>query len=262
MCRGFTIKDGDVFIEEFDVAKTLGFDYFEIGYQTIEKFTEEEFQKALKYIKDNQITVLSANLFAPPQFRLTGEEKDEQKIIDYCHKTGARAKQMGIRKVVMGSGGARNRPNGYSVDKANADIEASVKLIAKILTQYGITLILEHLNKQDTNLLTLFSETAALSRKCDNVKGILDTFHFEVGNEDKSIIKQNQDTIGHVHFARLLGRVMPQFVDICEIEPMMKIIKAIDYDDLLSFECKFENLADNKESYAKVVRYFKQYFNA
>ncbi len=50
MCRGFTIKDGEVFIEEFDVAKTLGFDYFEIGYHTIEKFTDEEFEKALKYI--------------------------------------------------------------------------------------------------------------------------------------------------------------------------------------------------------------------
>jgi len=97
-----------------------GFDYLEaaVWRDLVPEQPDDVFLKALESFRSSPVPFLTANGFFPGDLRLTGPDADIPRAVRYAEKAFSRAEQIGIRKFVFGSGGARRIPDGFSRETA------------------------------------------------------------------------------------------------------------------------------------------------
>jgi sugar phosphate isomerase/epimerase len=112
-----------------------------------------------------------------------------------------RCARLGIKTLVFGSGGARRVPDGFDPARARGQIVDFLKLIAPMLQQRGIVLVVEHLNRNETNIILSVEEAMTYVRELNhpNIKCLLDTYHFWLNQERMDSIAPALPWIKHVH---------------------------------------------------------------
>ncbi len=263
ICTKFVKENDKYIIPHMNFIKNCGFEYLELPVVGIMDLCDAEFDKLLKDSKSFTLPILACNVFFPENIRLTGKRYDEEKFMEYVKTSVKRAYELGAKKMVLGSGGARNIEPGYPEDVAWSELCNCIKFISKEMEKYEMMLLVEHLNIAETNIISSFEESSRLCKnlKLPNVKSIMDYYHFALGNEDLSLIETRGEQIGHVHFARPLGRVYPDILDMPEFLELFATIKESSYDDTFSMECAFENMEKEPTQYKDVLDEFKKAFN-
>jgi len=71
---------------------------------------------------------------------------------------------------------------------------------------------------------------------CDNVRLLIDYYHFGIGMEDLNIIHEAAPYLAHVHIARLLGRAYPSDMREDEYEMFFERLYSIGYAGRVSVE--------------------------
>ena len=108
--------------------------------------------------------------------------------------------ELGARKVVVGL--ARGRCRDDECPEARRRLVEALEELDDYAGSVGSTLVIEPLNRYETNLINTLSEAITIVRRLRNARVLLDTFHAML--EEDSVynaITRAAGYIGHVHFA-------------------------------------------------------------
>ena len=226
-------------LKGLETAKAVGFDYVELGVTEIAALSDADFEVALEQAKKVGIPTPNANLFLPATFRLTGPDAaSPEEQLAYVKKAFARLNRLGVRILCFGSGGARRVPDGFSKEEALAQLVAFGKRIAPEARANGITIVIEPLRRQETNIINTTAEGLALVKAVGdpNFELLIDFFHLASEKEDPAFILEARDHIRHLHMANPQGRVFPQQWEEYDYAPFFANLRKIGYAGGISIE--------------------------
>jgi D-psicose/D-tagatose/L-ribulose 3-epimerase len=226
-------------LKGLELAKAAGFDYVELGTTEITALSDADFEAAVAQVKAAGIPTPNANLFLPGTLKLTGPEAvapEEQMV--YVKKAFTRLERLGVKILCFGSGGARRVPEGFPKEQAFAQLVAFGKRIAPEARAHGITVVIEPLRRQETNIINTTAEGFALVKAVDdpNFELLVDFYHLASEQEDPQIMVEAKDHIRHLHMANPQGRVFPLKWDEFDYAPFFTTLRRIGYAGRMSIE--------------------------
>ena len=198
-------------LKDIDAVKAAGFDYMEVRTSEVAALSDADYEKVAAKFQQVALPVLSANLFLPADIKVTGPNIDKERQMEYVRRALDRVSRLGVRLVVFGSGGARQVPEGFSKQEAFQQLVDFGKRIAPEARSRNITIAIEPLRKQESNIINTSIEGLAWVNAVNdpNIQLMIDFYHFSVEKEDPSDILKVKDHLRHLHMANPNGRVMP-----------------------------------------------------
>jgi D-psicose/D-tagatose/L-ribulose 3-epimerase len=243
-------------LANLEAAKAAGFDYVELATSEIAALSDADFDRAAARIQQLGLQTPAANLFLPATLKVTGPDIDRDQQIAYVRKAFARLSQLGTGIVVFGSGGARRVPEGFSKDQAFQQLVEFGRRIAPEARAHGITVAVEPLRPQETNIINSAGEGLALVNGIGdpNFQLMVDFYHLASVNEDPQIVVRARDHIVHLHMANPTGRVFPRTLDEYDYAPFFAALRTIGYDRRISVEASTKDLTTDAPQAIALLR--------
>jgi D-psicose/D-tagatose/L-ribulose 3-epimerase len=231
--------------DKFEAAQAAGFDYVEINASKVAALTDEEFEKLAAQVARLRIPVAAANVFLPSTIKLTGPEVDPARQMAYVTAALGRLKRLGVKVQVLGSGGARRVPDGFSKDEAFNQLVDFCRRLAPVAHEHGITIAIEPLRRQETNIINSVREGLALVRAVDRpeIKLVVDYYHLAEEGESADVIAEAGPLVVHTHIANPKGRVYPLSMDESAYGGFFSSLCKIGYTGRLSVEASSTDFA-------------------
>ena len=257
ICTNFLSEDKySLHIELLDTLSEI-FDFIEFPAFPIAAMSDEAFTEFADYLKQNGIQCdCITNLF-PAHLHLMAEPLDVTAITMYLDVLLSRLNRMGCRKLVFGSGPARNVPDG--MDRQDADrriIKILQELVLPRTKAMDMEVLLEPLNPILCNYMHTIEHAALICKACDDAVGIVaDSFNLMENEYTAEQIRCHIHRIWHVHISEAKR--------ICPAEPLSKelfrFITALNdagYTGSVSLECKLSGADMYQNTKELVVRRF------
>ena len=187
-----------------------GFDDIEPPVNYLAGLTEEAFLACGQELRAAGIPAAAFNLLFPKSLSLLAEETDRQAVADYLAAAFGRVQQLGGTVAVFGSGKSRNRPESMSYGDAFRRLADLTRLTGQIADAYGITVVVEPLNRGETNMINSLGEGACLVAATHHprVRLLADYYHISVESQPVEDI-QRLSGIDHAHIATADSRRVP-----------------------------------------------------
>ncbi len=235
-------------------AAAAGFDYLEMPVTSVAEWTEEEMAENRKLLSEMKLETPSFNVLFPGTLKLLEKETREEDIRGYLQMALPRVRQLGGRVVVFGSGKSRMRPEGMSHDAAFRRLTEVTRLIGEEAEKCGLTIVIEPLNRGETNMICSVAEGACLAAAVNHpaVSLLGDYYHIAKENQPPEDIAR-VGGIRHAHIATLEGRRIP-LAEEPGFRAMFSAMKQTGYDELISVEGKAENLAKEGPVAIRLIR--------
>ena len=184
------------------------------------------------------LPIPAANMLVPADLKIVGPSVDFERLQTYITRVGARARQIGIKILVFGSGGARSVPDGFERERAVAQIVAFAKMAAEVCLRNEIVLAVEPLNRKECNIINTLAEAMTYVKAVNHraFRCLLDTYHFWMENEPLENIEPALASIAHVHVADKIGRVAPGESGSADYHPIFHLLKRAKYSGAISVE--------------------------
>lgn len=242
-------------VEIVEQIKEIGYDYIELSLADMMALSEPEFGKLKNRVLDSGIMCEACNNFFPATIRLTGHEADRDRIMEYVERSLSRVSDLGVDSVVFGSAGARNVPEGFPQDRAWQQIVELLRAIAPIAERHGMTIVIEPLNRQESNIVNTVREGLKLAEDVgqSNVKLVADFYHLMLEQEALGVIPHAGDCIQHVHFSKVEGRVFPRTVEDAYVH-FFTNLKRIGYKNKVSVEAYSEDFESDAAQCLALLR--------
>ena len=246
----------------WQAAKELGYDYSEWNFSVTAGYTPEQFKQVLAQKQALEWTIPSFNGFFPGGFMMFGEDRAqiEAWTREYAKAGFARAAEFGADVAVMGSGYARNVPDGMALSEAKERFAALMYILGEEGQKAGVRVAIEPLRKQETNFIHTLWEGAEICEMAGhaNVGLTFDIFHFWSGGEPMENIEKYKQHIFHAHIARpQADRLAPTEADTADCLVYRDALRAIGYDDKISLEPVYGDfIADITGAYP-VLKHFR-----
>ncbi len=163
--------------------------------------------------------------------------------------------------MVFGSGGARRVPDGFSKDEAFEQLVAFGKRIAPEARSHGITVAIEPLRREETNIINSAAEGLALVEAIGdpNFQLMIDFYHLASEKEHPAIVSRAKDHLRHLHMANPAGRVFPIAWEEYDYAPFFSTLRQAGYDRRISVEASTKDLAaDAPRAIALLRRAFER----
>ena len=232
-------------VRNIEAARAAGFDYVELSTSEIAGLSDADFEQAVARVQQNGLPVPATNLFLPATLKVTGPSVDTAQQMAYVTKAFARLSRLGTQIVVFGSGGARTVPDGFPKDQAFQQLVEFGKRIAPEARARGITVAIEPLRRQETNIINSAGEGLTLVNAIadPNFQLMVDFYHLASEKEDPAIISQAAAHIRHLHMANPTGRVFPRRWDEYDYAPFFAALQKIGYDKRISVEASTQDFS-------------------
>ena len=234
-------------VDRAPIIKKLGYDYIEESLSEIACLTEEEFDERARTYEKIDLPVYAFNFFFPLGMPLY-EENPFAELNAYAEKAFSRARILGGRICVLGSGGVRKLSEGVSREYADARLAEVLSSFGDIAEKYGLRIAIEPLNKGECNYINTFAEAAAISKRSHrkNVGALVDFYHFYLENESEANLQKDADCLFHAHLARPnIDRLVPKEEDGETVTHWASVLKKIDYNAAISLEAAYENFEED-----------------
>lgn len=232
-------------LDKISEVAALGFDYLEPPVNGTAALSEEDFQAKLAMVKAASIPCPAFNLLFPKTMQVLIPETTNDMIAEYLHGAMKRVQLLGGRVAVFGSGKSRNCPEGMSYGEAFRRLVEVTRLTGEIAQQYGVVIVIEPLNRTETNMINSMAEGAALVAMVNhpNVQLLCDSFHVAKENEPFTDVVR-LGGVSHVHVATKEGRRYPLQKD-DDLTALYEALKATNYDGMISIEGKTDDMAQD-----------------
>ena len=232
-------------LANLEAAKAAGFDYVELSATEIANLSDADFEAAAARIKSLGMATPAANLFLPASLKVTGPETNPEQQMAHVRKAFTRLARLGTQVVVFGSGGARRVPDGFAKDEAFKQLVDFGRRAAAEGRTHGITITIEPLRRQETNINNTAGEGLALVEAIDhpNFQLMIDFYHLASEQEDPAIVLRAKDRLRHLHVANPQERVFPAKWEEFDYGPFFANLKKIGYDKRISVEGRTTDLA-------------------
>lgn len=149
---------------------------------------------------------------------------------------------------------------GVSREQALTWLRDELDQLAPRAHSLGAPLLLEPLNRYESNLFNTVDETLAFldTLRTRNVKLLCDLFHHNIEEVDiAAALRQAGPRLGHVHFVDTNRRAVG--LGHLDVAPIVQALREIGYAGYLSAECL--PLPDAATAAAKTVQAFHQHFS-
>lgn len=225
-------------IDKIERVQEIGFDYIEPSVSSIMSLDEDRFEQYVQKVSRCSIKCEAFNVFLTPDIKVVGPEVDLNQIKEYFAKAFRRVSRLGGKVVVFGSGRARNCPPGWNMDEALRQYEAACKMAGDEAAPYGITVVVEPLNRKETNIVNSVQEglDSVVRINHPNVKLLADFYHMRVENEPLDAVEKAGEMLKHLHIANSNGRVYPLHAEEDMYEPFFASLHKIGYAERISIE--------------------------
>jgi sugar phosphate isomerase/epimerase len=226
-------------VDNASAVKAAGWDFVE---ELVQPFLQAQVPddqwNGLRRAAASPLPVPAANSLLPASLKVTGPSVDFDALQKYMAIVMARAQKTGIQTLVFGSGAARMVPEGFDRDKARAQILDFIRISADLAAKHSVTLVMEHLNKGECNIINSVAEAMTYVRAADHphFKCLVDSWHFWLEHEPLESLKAAMPWIRHVHLADTEGRVAPGLSGKNDYRPFFAVLKAGGYAGLISVE--------------------------
>ncbi|MGQ9827377.1 MAG: sugar phosphate isomerase/epimerase family protein [Roseiflexus sp.] len=231
--------------DQIDVVASAGFDFCELPARAVLPFDDDATAApALRAIARAPIRPESFNLLVTANIPLCGPHADLDVLRAYLRRAFSRMASLGAVIAVLGSGAARRIPDGWSRDHTLDQLANALALAGEEACYYGITLALEHLNRQECNVFNTIGECAGFirGRGLHQVRLLADLYHIETEHEPLDAIADAMPHIVHVHVAGG-GRRSPDTPGY-DYTGIMSVLHRAGYNARISAECAWENLVE------------------
>lgn len=232
-------------LANLEAAKAAGFDYVELSTTEIANLSDAEFEAAAARIKALGIATPAANLFIPGGIKVVGPTINPEQQMAHVKKAFTRLARLGTQVVVFGSGGARRVPDGFAKDEAFTQLVDFGRRAAAEAQAHGITIAIEPLRRQESNIINTAAEGLSLVEAIDHphFQLMIDFYHLASEQEDPAIVLRAKDRLRHLHVANPQGRVFPAKWEEFDYAPFFANLKTIGYDKRISVEGRTTDLA-------------------
>jgi sugar phosphate isomerase/epimerase len=220
-----------------DKLAEFGFDYIELSLAPIAAMTDAAFVELARRVAGSGLRCEANNNFFPASIRLTGPDADLARALAYAKGAFERAARLGTAVVVFGSSAAKNVPAGFPHEAAWRQITDLLRALGPLAAQYGITIAIEPLNRQESNIVNLVSEGLRLARAVDhpNVQLVVDFYHLMRESESFEVLLAAGAAVRHIHFAEIVSRNFPTEPQ-DDYARFFESLHRIQYDDRCSIE--------------------------
>jgi sugar phosphate isomerase/epimerase len=228
-----------------EAAKAAGFDYVEVSATEVAGLSDADFEAAVARLRQAGVPTPAANLFVPQAIKIVGPDANVEQQMAHVRKVMERLSKLGVEILVFGSGGARRVPDGFSKDEAFKQLVDFSRRAADQAKKYNITVTIEPLRRQETNIINTAAEGLDLVTAVNhpNFQLMIDFYHLASEHEDPAIVIKGRDHLRHLHMANPQGRVFPQRWQEYDYAPFFAELKAIGYDKRISMEGSTTDLA-------------------
>ena len=138
-------------IDQAEAVHAAGFDYLEAGVTSlIPDQDDAAFAPVLARYKASPIPVRAFNGFLPGDLKIVGPEVDEARAKMYVKRAIERIELIGATTAVIGSGGSRRVPDGFSRDEATRQIVRFLSIVADETDKSTVTVAIEPLNRKES----------------------------------------------------------------------------------------------------------------
>ena len=202
---------------------------------------EAEFEKNLEKLKASPLPILACNGFIrPANLHCVGPEANHNAVLTWAETTFRRMKKANGKLIVFGSGSARNIPDGWPKDKAEAQFVTLLKLLGPLAEAQGITVTVEQLRAEECNFINHIGEGAALIRAAGhpNIRLLADLYHIACGGDTPADLKAAMDVVVHVEIAEKVGRTVPG-ISGDDFRPYFRVLRESGYKGAVSIEGKW-----------------------
>lgn len=241
--------------EWIEKGEENGFDYVELPLAQMVDLNDKEFSSLKERVGSSGLKCEACNNFFRASIRLTGNAVDYGKIEEYLDKALGRAGQLGVKVIVLGSPKAKNVPEGYPMDKAWSQLVELLRHIDPLVRTKGITIVIEPLNKMESNIINTAAEGLKLVKALDreNIKLLIDYYHLVMEKENPEIMLDAGSYIKHIHFANPAGRVYPTKIEGSYIH-FINLLKGIGYEDRISIEAYSKDFRHDAKRSMEMLR--------
>lgn len=225
-----------------ETADSCGFDYVELPVAQMMMLDDDAFAALSERLAKARMRCECTNNLFPASVRLTGETVSRDAIKSYLDRAFPRLGALGVEVAVFGSSGAKNVPDGFSMDAAFDQIVDASRLAADYCREYGVRIAIEPLNKSESNIILNLTDGAKLMRAVDRpeVRLLVDYYHHFLENESPSVVKEWGGDLIHAHFAEPEGRSMPTGAK-KEYDGFFSLLREAGYDGRVSLEAFSSN---------------------
>jgi D-psicose/D-tagatose/L-ribulose 3-epimerase len=241
--------------EWIEKGQESGFDYIELPLAQMVDLNDREFSSLKERVDLSGLKCEACNNFFPGSIRLTGNAVDYGKIEEYLDKALGRAVQLGVKVIVFGSPKSKNVPEGYPMDKAWSQLVELLKSIDLLVRTRGITVVIEPLNKGESNIINTAAEGLQLVKAVEreNIKLLIDYYHLVMEKENPEIILDAGSYVKHIHFANPAGRVYPVEAEDGYVR-FMNLLKRIGYEGRMSVEAYTKDFCHDAKRSVEILR--------
>lgn len=239
--------------------KSIGFDFIECAVSEVlmPTISNEEYEPHFQKFAAPPLPIRSCYCFIPGNFKLTGPEINHVGALKYAKVALQRADKLGIPFIVFGSGGARTFPDGFPKEEAVSQFISFCNGLAEILNEMNVTVVIEPLQKRETNLINSLSEGAEIIRAVGSkkVRLLADFYHMRSNGEEADGILKHGDLLYHCHIAEKIERRAPGTTDE-DFSSYFAALKKIGYKGGISCECDWLNFeSDAKNAIAALHKF-------
>ena len=225
-------------IGKINQVARAGFDYLECSLTALEAMPEGDYQAALDRVSASPIKVEAVNGMLPATLPVTGNSVNAQNLHDYLEKAFDRARRIGVRVAVFGSGGARRLPEGFDTAQGWRQIANFLRLAERHAADNDIVIAIEPLRSGECNILNYVSEAVCVASiiQMPHIAVLADTYHMAMGGEGFGSIRMAGDLLKHVHTANAIGRRFPKTGDGEKYQELFDTLREIGYQGRVSVE--------------------------
>jgi|GEM_PF-6114 len=221
------------------LLKENGYDYLEEGVQSLlaPKVTDEQFARKVAQARDAGIPIYACNGFIPAEMRVTGPEAQHDAIVEYSETVFRRAQEAGVKRIVFGSGKARQIPDGFDRQQARGQFVDLLKRLGPIAARHDVVVVIEPLRSGECNFVNTVAEATAIAREVNhpNIKVLADFYHMAQENEGPEAIVAAGAMLQHCHIAEKEKRTAPGIAG-DDFTPYFKALRQIHYAGGVSIE--------------------------
>ncbi|RME63297.1 MAG: sugar phosphate isomerase/epimerase, partial [Caldilineae bacterium] len=189
-------------IENAGAAANAGFDFVECTVRSLRP-EEDEFGPIQAQYAAAPLPTPVFNVFVPGTIKLTGPQVEWPTVQDYVERSLARVAAVGGRQVVFGSGGARRVPEGFPRAEAEEQLVRFLRLTGDAAAAHGITIVIEPLNRRESNIINSVPEGVELAKRADhpNIQVLADLYHMMMDGEPLENVVTCGAWLKHIHVA-------------------------------------------------------------
>lgn len=191
-------------IEDAPIAHAAGFDFIECKVTSL--LPEESDEAVATIIAQHQaspLPIAAFNVFLPRDLKIVGPEVDSARVGRYIDNGLGRVNQIGGEIIVFGSGAARAIPDGFPEQEAQKQTVSFLQRVADAADRHGITVVIEPLNRKETNTIFTVDEGVELARAVNrpSIQVLADFYHMDEEQEPLTHLLEYAAWIKHVHVA-------------------------------------------------------------